>query len=103
MERHDVVHPRAVSDPAQRLVDNTASLYSINRLTAYLQSLGHRAPKPAVAGYVAWFEDAFFLFPVPVFDASPARARCAGSGLVSPAGQGPSAVIGMTPTPSGRS
>ena len=75
VERHDVAHPRAVSDLAQRLVDNTASLYSINRLTAYLQSLGHRAPKPAVSDYVAWFEDAFFLFTVPVFDASLARAR----------------------------
>ena len=40
--RHDVAYPRAVSDLAQRLVDNTASLHSINRLTAFLQSLGHR-------------------------------------------------------------
>ncbi|MCY4028910.1 MAG: hypothetical protein OXH75_21660 [Acidobacteria bacterium] len=56
-------------------MDDTASLYSINRLTAYLQSLGHRAPKPTVSDYVAWFEDAFFLFTVPVFDASLARAK----------------------------
>ena len=75
VERHDVAHPRAVSDLAHRLVDNTASLYSINRLTAYLQSLGHRAPKSAVSDYVDWFEDAFFLFTVRVFDASLARAN----------------------------
>ncbi|MCY3843281.1 MAG: ATP-binding protein [Acidobacteria bacterium] len=95
VERHDVAHPRAVSDLAQRLVDNTASLYSINRLTAYLQSLGHRAPKPAVSDYVAWFEDAFFLFTVPVFDASLARARtnpkkiyCVDHALVRSVGSG---------------
>ena len=95
VERHDVAHPRAVSDLAQRLVDNTASLYSINRLTAYLQSLGHRAPKPAVSDYVAWFEDAFFLFTVPVFDASLARTRtnpkkiyCVDHALVRSVGSG---------------
>ncbi len=75
VERHDVAHPRAVSDLAHRLVDNTASLYSVNRLTAHLKSLGHRAPKSAVADYVEWFEDAFFLFTVRVFDASLARAN----------------------------
>ena len=75
VERHDVAHPRAVSDLAHRLVDNTASLYSVNQLTAYLQSLGHRAPKSAVSDYVEWFEDAFFLFTVRVFDASLARAN----------------------------
>ena len=64
VERHDVAHPRAVVDLAHRLVDGTASLYSVNRLTGYLQSLGHRAPKAAVSSFVEWFEDAFFLFTV---------------------------------------
>jgi predicted AAA+ superfamily ATPase len=36
VERQDVSHPRAVSDLAHWLVDNTASLYSINSLTGYL-------------------------------------------------------------------
>lgn len=40
VERHDISHPKAVSDLAHRLVDNTGSLYSVNRLTEYLQSLG---------------------------------------------------------------
>ena len=75
IERHDVPHPRAVSDLAHRLVDNTASLYSINRLTGYLKSLGHRAPKSAVSDYLDWFEDAFFLFTVRIFDASLARSN----------------------------
>ena len=95
VERHDVSHPRAVSDLAQRLVDNTASLYSVNRLTGYLQSLGHRAPKAAVSDYVEWFEDAFFLFTVRIFDASLARANanpkkiyCVDHALVRSVGSG---------------
>ena len=56
-------------------MDNTSSLYSVNRLTGYLKSLGHRAPKSAVSDYLDWFEDAFFLFTVRIFDASLARAN----------------------------
>ena len=44
VERHDISHPRAVMDLAHRLIDNTASLYSVNSLTGHLKSLGHRAP-----------------------------------------------------------
>ena len=95
VERHDVAHPRAVSDLAHRLVDNTASLYSVNRLTGYLQSLGHRAPKAAVSSYLEWFEDAFFLFTVRIFDASLARAKtnpkkiyCVDHALVTSVGSG---------------
>ncbi len=75
VERHDVAHPRAVADLAHRLVDNTASLYSINSLTGYLKSLGHKAPKSAVSDYLEWFEDAYFLFTVRIYDASLARAN----------------------------
>lgn len=75
VERHDVSHPNAVRDLVHRLLENTASMYSINSLTGYLQSLGHNAPKAAVADYVAWFEDAYFLFTTTIFDASAARRR----------------------------
>ena len=73
VERHDVSHPRAVADLAHRLVDCAASLYTVNRLTGYLKSLGHKVPKAAVAKYLAWFEDCYFLFTVQIFDASAAR------------------------------
>jgi len=56
-------------------VDNTASLYSINGLTGYLKSLGHKVPKAAVSEYLTWFEDAYFLFTVRLFDASLARSH----------------------------
>jgi predicted AAA+ superfamily ATPase len=75
VERHDISHPKAVVDLAHRLMDNTASLYSINNLTGYLKSLGHKAPKTAVSDYLAWFEDAYVLFTVRIYDASLARAN----------------------------
>lgn len=40
IDRHDISHPKAVSDLAHWLIDNTASLYSVNRLTGYLKSPG---------------------------------------------------------------
>lgn len=75
VERHDVSHPKALTDLAHRLIDNTASLYSINSLTGYLKSLGHKAPKSAVSDYMDWFEDAYFLFTVRIYDASLARSK----------------------------
>jgi predicted AAA+ superfamily ATPase len=75
VERHGVSHPRAVTDLTHRLMDNIASLHSVNRLTGYLKSLGHKAPKTAVSGYLEWFEDAFFLFNVGIFDASITRRK----------------------------
>lgn len=73
IERHDVSHPKAVRDLAHWLVDNTAALYSVNSLTGYLKSLGHKAPKSLVSDCLEWFEDAYFLFTVRIFDASAAR------------------------------
>jgi uncharacterized protein len=75
IERHDISHPKAVTDLAHRLIDNIASLYSINGLTGYLKSLAHKVPKSAVSDYLEWFEDAYFLFTVRIFDASLARAN----------------------------
>jgi hypothetical protein len=75
VERHDISHPNAVIDLARWLVDNTASLYSINNLTGYLKSLGHKAPKSAVSDYLTWFEDAYFLFTVRIFDPSLSRSN----------------------------
>lgn len=75
VERHDISHPRALTDLAHRLAENIGSMYSINKLTGYLKSLGHSAPKQAVSDYLSWFEDAFVLFSVRLFDASLSRAN----------------------------
>lgn len=75
IERHDVAHPRAVTDLAHRLLNDAASMYSLNRLHGYLRGLGHNLAKTSVGDYLAWFEDAYFLFTTRVFDASPAKAN----------------------------
>lgn len=75
VERYDIPHPTAVTDLAYRLIDTVASLYSLNNLTGYLQSIGHKAPKSAVTNYIKWFEDAYFLFTVRLFDASLSRSN----------------------------
>jgi len=75
VERHDISHPKALSDLTHYLIDNIASLYSINKLTAFLKTLGHKVPKASVSDYLAWFEDAYFLFTVRLFDASSRRAN----------------------------
>jgi predicted AAA+ superfamily ATPase len=95
VERHDISHPRAVTGLAHRLMDNVASLYSINSLTGYLKSLGHKVPKSSVSDYLEWFEDAYFLFTVRIFDASLARSNtnpkkiyCIDHGLVTSTSSG---------------
>jgi predicted AAA+ superfamily ATPase len=75
VERHDIAHPRALTDLAAWLIDNTAATYSINKLTGYLSALGHKITKSAVSDYIGWFEDAYFLFSVRIFDASLARSN----------------------------
>lgn len=75
VERHDVSHPQAVSDLAHWLVDNIASLYTVNSLTGYLKSRGHKVPKSKVTEYLEWFEDAYFLFTVRLFDTSLSRSN----------------------------
>ena len=62
-------------DLAYQLLDNISSLYTVNSLTGYLKSRGHKAPKTAVSQYLDWFEDAFFLFSVRLFDASLSRSN----------------------------
>lgn len=75
IERHDIAHPKAIKDLAYRLINNIASMHSINALTGYLKSLGHRVSKSLVGNYLEWFEDAFMLFIVRKFDASQTRSN----------------------------
>jgi predicted AAA+ superfamily ATPase len=75
IERYDIPHPRAVVDLSRKLTENVASLYTVNKLTNFLKTLGHKVPKSSVADYLAWFEDAYFLFTVRLYDASFARSN----------------------------
>lgn len=75
IERYNESHPKAIIDLAHWLVDNISSLYSINKLTNYLQSVGHKINKATVTNYLNWFEDAYFLFTVRLYDASISRSN----------------------------
>ena len=70
IERYDIPHPRAIVDLARRLIDSASSLYTLNNLTNFLKSMGHKVPKSSVADYLMWLDDAYFLFTVRLYDAS---------------------------------
>jgi len=70
VERNDAAHPQAVLDLALRLINQVGSMYSINSLTGYLKSLGHKTTKTFVGACTAWLEDAYVLFPVKIFHPS---------------------------------
>ncbi len=70
VERHDTAHPQAVLDLALRLINQVGSMYSINSLTGYLKSLGHKTTKVFIGECVEWLEDAYMLFPVKIFHPS---------------------------------
>lgn len=73
IERHNIAHPKALVDLAYWLAQHVGSLYSVNKLTGYLKSLGHNAPKSLVSDFLKWLEDAYFFFTVSIYDASLAR------------------------------
>ena len=95
VERHDFAHPRALSALAHWMLDNAGSLYSVNKLTDWLRGVGHKISKTDVSECMAWFDDAFFLFTVRLFDASftrsnanPKKAYCVDHALVSSTSSG---------------
>lgn len=75
IERHDIKHPKAVTDLAQFLINNISSRHSINSLYRYLKSLQHSISPDTVAQYLDWFEDAYFLFQVYLYDGSLKRSK----------------------------
>jgi predicted AAA+ superfamily ATPase len=70
INRFDAIHPQAAIQAGHRLINSVSSLYSINRITEYLKSLGYSVSKSFVSSCIGWFEDAFFLFTVPIFSPS---------------------------------
>lgn len=75
IERHDIKHPKAVIDLAQFLINNVSSRHSIKSLYRYLKTLQHSISPATIAQYLDWFEDAYFLFQVYLYDASFKRAN----------------------------
>lgn len=75
IERYDISHPRALVDLAKHMLENIASMYTVNSMTGFLKSLGYSVPKSSVSEYLNWFEDAYFLFTVRLYDASFRRSN----------------------------
>lgn len=89
IERFDALHPKAVIEAGYKLVSSTSSLYSTNKITFYLKSLGHKVSKTFVGQCLDWFEDAYFLFSVKLYSASvnkqntnPRKVYCIDHGLI---------------------
>jgi predicted AAA+ superfamily ATPase len=72
IERYNAIHPRAVIQAGHRLISAIGSLYSINRITAFLKSMGYKVSKGFVSECIDWFDDAYFLFTVKIFSQSAA-------------------------------
>lgn len=70
IERFDAIHPKAVMQAAYHLINSVSTLYSVNRITEYLKSLGYKLSKDFVSSCIEWFEDAYFLFSVKIHDKS---------------------------------
>ncbi|MDR1856152.1 MAG: ATP-binding protein [Desulfovibrio sp.] len=70
VERHDISHPKALSNLMHRLVASIGSLYSVNKLTEYVKSIGYNVPKASISDYLEWIDDAFVLFTVRKYDES---------------------------------
>lgn len=70
IERFNAIHPQAVIQAGYRLICSAASLYSINRVTEYLKSLGYRVSKDFVSSCINWYQDAYFLFSAKIFSPS---------------------------------
>jgi uncharacterized protein len=73
IERYNLSNPQAVIQLGYRLMTSCASLYSLNRLTAYLKSLGFKTSKEFVFTVLSAFEDCYFLFSVPIYDKSESK------------------------------
>jgi len=73
IERHDCSHPQAALRLTEKLVSSIANLYTLNRLTEYLRSLGFKVQKDFVSDVLNWLEDAFVLFSVRLWDRSLAK------------------------------
>jgi len=73
IERQDTAHPQAVVYAVHNLLNNSASLYTVNRVTHYLKTAGFKISKGFVSSCMEWFQDAYFLFTVKIYDTSIAR------------------------------
>ena len=90
IERFDALHPQVVMQAGYRMIGSSGSLYSINRITSYLKSIGYKVSKGFVSSCIEWFEDVYFLFSVKLFsqsvsiqNANPKKVYCVDHSLIT--------------------
>ena len=70
VERYNVSQPLALKQLARRMLGSIGAQLSINKLSNNFRSSGVSISKETILQYIAWLEDAYFLFCIPACSAS---------------------------------
>ena len=70
VERHNISHPLALRQLARHMMGSIGARLSINKLSNNFRSSGVSISKETILQYIAWLEDAYFLFCIPACSAS---------------------------------
>ncbi|HEX4839876.1 MAG TPA: ATP-binding protein [Rhabdochlamydiaceae bacterium] len=75
IERYQVGNIALLKYFTSVLLKNVSSLFSINKLYKDIKSQGHKVGKDTLYTYLSYLENAFLLFPVPIFTESLRRKQ----------------------------
>ena len=70
INRNNIKYPQAAIRLSHRLISSASSLYTITRLNNFLRSQEFKINNSFVSSCLEWFQDAFFLFSVPIYSSS---------------------------------
>ncbi len=70
VERHKIQDTLKYNYLIKSLIQQSASLYTINRVTDKLKSIGFKIDKSAVSNFTQWIQDAYCLFSIPTYSES---------------------------------
>lgn len=75
IERYQITNVALLKYFTNSLLKNVTSLFSINKFYKDIKSQGHKAGKDTLHSYLAYLEDAFLIFTVPIFTESLRRMQ----------------------------
>lgn len=75
IERYQITNVTLLKYFIHFLLKNVGSLFSINKFYNDIKSQGHKAGKDTLYSYLTYLEDAFLIFPVPIFTQSLRQAQ----------------------------
>ncbi len=70
VERHKVKHIELVKNIVQTLLQTPGAPFSVNKHLRHLKSMGNKVGKTTIHNYLAYIEDSYLAFPVPLFTSS---------------------------------